>query len=510
VNRTSAATRNILFGVINRFVSMIFPFLIRTVIINTISVQYLGISSLFTSILQILDVTELGFSSAITYCLYEPVAHGKTCEVQALMNLYRKIYNIVGSIIFAVGLCILPFLPKLIHGEIPADTNLYLLYIMYLMNTVLSYWLFAYKGALLYVHQRNDISVNIQSITLTLQYLIQIGVLYVFRSYYLYFAITILSTVIRNILNSIVVDIKYSKYKSQGEVDRKVVSEIKKKVSGLFVQKICRMTRNSFDSIALSVSVGLTVVAQYGNYYYIMYAVISIVGIIAGSIRASVANELVTENMEKNKNDFFLFQFMFAWISGFCVSCLLCLYQKFMYIWIGEDLMLGMREVILFCIYFYLMMMVYIRSVYDDASGIWWESKEISIFESVTNIVLNFILGKHFGICGIIFATIVSILIWDFSIKSRYLFKIKFFDYKVTEFYKAQLSWALIAAIISICSYYCSNLIFPGNGFIPFFGTILICMVVSNILYFVIFRKSKYWGNSMQLLQRSLNSMIRR
>ena len=133
------AKRNMIAGTINKFVVMLCPFITRTIVQRVIGAQYLGLDSLFSSILTVLSLSEMGISSAIVYCMYKPVAEGDTKAVNAILNFYRKVYRIIGIVVLFLGLCIIPFLPRLITGSVPEGINITLLYLIYLFNTVISY-----------------------------------------------------------------------------------------------------------------------------------------------------------------------------------------------------------------------------------------------------------------------------------------------------------------------------------------------------------------------------------
>ena len=182
MSRTKNTVRNISAGLINKVVMLLFPFVIRTILIKHLGSDYLGLSSLFTSILQVLNLTELGFSSAIVYSMYKPLAEKDTKTICTLMNFYKKIYRIIGLIIIIFGMLLIPFLPKLIHGSYPETINITILYLIYLFNTGVTYFLFAYKSSLLNADQRNDIINNVNTIVGSVQYIMQIIILIVFKN----------------------------------------------------------------------------------------------------------------------------------------------------------------------------------------------------------------------------------------------------------------------------------------------------------------------------------------
>ncbi|UKI56602.1 MAG: hypothetical protein L6V90_05600 [Treponema succinifaciens] len=168
------------------FFTIFFPFLIRTVLIKKIGIEYAGLNSLFSSILQVLNLTELGFASAVVYSMYKPIAEDDKDTICALLNFYKRVYFIIGLVILALGSAVMPFLPHLIKGNVPQDINIYVLYSIYLVNTSLSYLLFGYKNSLLNAHQRRDVISNILTITQGLMNICQLLILVTIKNYYLY------------------------------------------------------------------------------------------------------------------------------------------------------------------------------------------------------------------------------------------------------------------------------------------------------------------------------------
>lgn len=199
IERTKNATRNIIFGIILKVYQILVPFLMRTAMIYLMGVQYLGLNSLFTSVLQVLNLAELGVGSAMIYSMYKPIAEDNNTVICALMNLYRTYYRIIGAIIAAVGLLLTPFIPKLISGDVPQGINIYVLYLLNLGATVLSYWLFAYKNSILQAHQRVDVVSKVTLVTSTVQYALQLLVLWVFKNYYLYVVVLLATQALTNI-----------------------------------------------------------------------------------------------------------------------------------------------------------------------------------------------------------------------------------------------------------------------------------------------------------------------
>ena len=248
INRTENAVRNILFGGILRVYQIVIPFVMRTVMIYCMGVQYLGLNSLFTSILQVLNLAELGVGSAMVYSMYKPIAEDDTDTICALMGLYRTYYQCIGLIIAVIGVGLTPFIPKLIKSDLPVGINIYALYLLNLSATVLSYWLFAYKNSLLQAHQRIDVTSKVTLITNTFQYVVQIFCPCGVKKIIIYFVVVMLLTqAMTNIITSIVVTKMYPNYNARGRLSKEIVISINHRIRDLFTSKIGAVIVNSAE-----------------------------------------------------------------------------------------------------------------------------------------------------------------------------------------------------------------------------------------------------------------------
>ena len=499
-SRSKNAVRNLRSGLFNKVVQIVFPFIIRSVIINILGVEYLGLDSLFVSILQVLNLAELGFSSAVVYSMYKPIVDNDKKTICALLNFYKKIYRIIGVVILTGGLLVLPFLRNLIDGSVP-DTNIYILYGAYLANTAISYMLFAYKTALFNAHQRSDVITNIQVGVSLLQYLAQILALTVFKDYYLFVLIMCIATILNNILIAVVAKKRYPEYVCAGKVSREQRKDIRKKVAGLLVYRICATTRNSLDSIFISSMVGLTAVAIYSNYYTIMLAIVGIMGTFISAATASVGNSIVVESEEKNYSDMKKFDFLYMWVSGWLAVCLACLYQPLMQLWMGAENMFPYEIVILFCIYFYALKMGDVRALYSDAKGLWYENRFRTIAESATNIILNAVLGYFFGVPGIIIATLISLLIIGFGYGSQILFKHYFVHEKVSKYFLQHATYALITIVVGVVTYFVCSLI-NLEGAWGLVAKAAVCVALPNLMYLIIYRNTRIYKESAKFIKK--------
>jgi len=488
-SRRKNSKRNIITGLLKQIVAMVLTFLIRTVILYSLGAEYQGLSGLFTSILQVLNLTELGFSAAVTFILYKPIAENNVNAICAIMAFLKKVYKIIGSIIFFAGLAILPFLTFFIKGDCPQEINIHILYLIYLANAVVSYMLYAYKSTLLTAMQRIDLVSNAYTITNLLGKLLQIFVLLLFKNYYVY----VLILPITSIANNIVVDVMsrkaYPEIKAKGNLEEDIKVSLIKQVKAVFINRIGDIARNSFDNIVLSSFVGLIAVAVYDNYYYIYSAVYGIMGIIVQSLRASIGNSLVTESIDKNYKDLLKFNFIFMWIVGWCTVCMFVLYQPFMKLWMNgnSDLMLPFKDMLLFCLYFYSISMAYTKNVYLEAQGLFYESRYLYIFEALGNLILNIVLCKFFGITGILIATIITIFMFNFCGGTVVLFKY-YFKNSPREFSLHHGLYFVITVFAGLASYYLCGIL-PANGVYDLILRLIICILLPNAIYVLAYFK---------------------
>lgn len=455
-NRTKNAKRNIIFGVFNKIVALGLPFVIRTIILWTLGADYLGLSSLFTSILQVLNMAELGFSSAIIFSLYKPMVENDEKKIRALLSLYRKIYKIIGFGILAVGIIIMPFVKYLIKEGYPQDINIYVLYFIYLINTVISYLFFAYKSVLLTVAQRQDVINNIDTILAIGKSVVQISILLLCKNYYLYIVWNPVFTFLYNIVIARITKKKFPQYYCEGNLEAEEVSNIVRQIKGLAVGKISLTARNSFDSIILAMFCGLIPLTIYGNYYYIFSAILGFVSVIVQALSAGVGNSIAVESVEKNYSDFKRINFYFSWLGSWFTICLVCLYQPFMYLWAGEDLSADFHTMILFCIYFYISQMGQARGVYATASGIWWEFRYLQIGEMFCNLGLNFALGYVWGMDGVLWATIITVFLFSIVGVGIQTFKY-YFKRSSKEYFCVSAVYAFITIVVAVITLYVCN-----------------------------------------------------
>ena len=508
VERTKNATRNMVFGLFLKIYQIFVPFLMRTAMIYFMGVQYLGLNSLFASILQVLNLAELGVGNAMVYSMYKPIAEDDEISICALMRLYRTYYRVIGLVIAVAGLLLTPLIPRLINGDVPPELNIYVLYLLNLAVTVFSYWLFAYKNSLLQAHQRVDVTSKVTLMTNTIQYGLQFLVLVTIKNYYVYVLVALVTQALTNKVIAFIATKMNTNYYPADKLPRNQVKDINHKIRDLFTSKLGGVIVNSADTIVISAFLGLTILAIYQNYYYILTSVIGFIGIAFQSCTAGIGNSVIVESEEKNFADLKKFTFLIAWIAGFCTCCFLCLYQPFMEIWVGEDLMLSLAAVICFCIYYFIYEINQLLNTYKDAAGIWHEDRFRPLVTAIANLTMNLILVQFWGIYGVLLSTALSMLFVGMPWLLHNLFTVLFDKSRMMGYVRTLLKYTFVV-VLSCVACYAVSVIFHFSAWGDLVYRAVVCCILPNLIYFLIYHNTVEFAQCVQLIDKMTKNKLR-
>ena len=515
VGRTANVKRNIFYGLIQVVASRILPFISRTILIYRFGAEYLGLNSLFISILSVLSLMELGFGTAIVYCMYKPAAENDTEQICAYLLYYRRIYRFVGLVILILGLLMLLVLKYLIYDStMPDGLNIYTCYLFFLSDSVLSYLLYGYLTSLPLAFQRRDILSKIDICIAILKCLIQCFILLLFRNFYIYLFVMPATTILHNLVNAHMIKKVFPDMKCRGNLTTIQKIDINRKVRGLLINKITSKTRTSVDSLCISAFIGLTATGMYNNYFYVIATLATFSVMICNSMMASVGNSIAVESNEKNYNDMRLFDFIYMTVAGWATVCMLCMYQPFIIAWVGENMTLGLPVVIGFCIYFYILKTGDIRWVYHEGAGLWWESRYIMIGEAIANVVLNILLCRIIGVSGIILATVISVFVTNCILCPKLIFKEYFKNGKLHEYWldhiwymvtmtgTAGISWIICEILFPICMVTRQKI---RDCAFCLGGRLVVCSIMAVVVFWIIWHKSERYKKAISWTRKLLN-----
>lgn len=423
-------TKGITSGIFNKCIGLLLPFLSRTVLIYTLGLQYVGLNSLFSSILQVLNFSELGLGSAIVYLLYKPLADNDTNQINSILNFCKKCYRYIGLFITVVGLILMPFINVLINGSIPDGINIYILYIINLINSVAGYYLYAYKQTLLIATQRVDVYNLCGVIADVVLNILQVIVLILWKNFYIFSVVRIVSTVMNSLLCDYYSRKLYPQFFPKGDISVIQKSELKLKVGGMIFQKISNVILISADTIVISSFLNLEILGKYNSYYYIISALVLFLGAIDQAVIPVAGNYIVKESKQNSRNFFFIMDSLISFAVVWFSACYFVLCQDFMRIWIGNDKLFGDGIVVLFALYFFFYRIKDMLNIYIDADGLWWKVKFIAFGSALFNLATNIILVNFLGVYGVLISTIISFVFIDIPLNSIALSRFYFEDKK--------------------------------------------------------------------------------
>lgn len=488
--RTSNSIKNSLSAFVCSALSMIISFFAQALFIKMLGTEYLGLNGVFSNILSMLGLFEIGIGSAIVFNLYKPIAENDRNKIGLLMNFYKKAYRVIATIIFFVGIILLPFIEYFV-GKVNINININIVYLLYLTSTVTSYFM-AYKRNLIIANQKNYIINIVHAIYLVILNFFQIMFLYITRNYYFYLIIKIVMQLLENMIISIISNKMYSFLENNyqdAKLDKETKSDIFKRVKALIYHKIGSVLVLGTDNIIISKFLGLTSVGLYTNYNTIITALNTLFSQIISTSTAGIGNLMITSNEKKKYDIFKKMRFLNSWISIFTSTCFFCVVQTFIQIWLGNEYKLDTIAVGMLTFNYFQKMQRQVYITFKDSAGIWVEDRIIPLLEAGINIVFSVIFVKMFGISGVFLGTIVSgLALWCYSYP-KFIYK-GIFKRSYKQYAFETLGYIILFLALITITYSCTTLIPFENVWIRFAIQFVICILVPNVLLVIIFRKS--------------------
>ena len=444
--------RNVLASVLNKCVGLLFPFLNRTLFLWLLGPEYLGLNGLFLSVLGVLSLAELGFGTAVVCSMYKPVADDDRELVCAYLKFYRTVYRWVGAAILTVGLCLLPFVRSLVHGDLPPGLDIHILYLIHLVNTSVSYFLFAYRGAVLSAHHRGDVIANIRTGTTVAQYITVFAILILTRNYYHYVMATVAFTVLNNLLTVRQARRLFPNIVPRGQLPDEKRRQVLSDVRSIVMHKVGAIITYSSDNMIISAFLGLVAVAAFGNYYYVVTAVSGLVWSVYASMTDGFGNKIHTESREANFRLFMKASRLVSALIAWSAAMMIALYQPFISVWTHNDpsLMRHFLTPVLMVAYFFINQSRQLLLTFKGAASIWRQDRWKPIVAGAVNLTLNILfvtlLPPAYRLDGVIFSTLVSFVVVHIPWETHVVFTVYFDKEQGWRYVRAQfgtVAWTL-------------------------------------------------------------------
>lgn len=483
-SRSEKVIKNSFFGFLNQFIKLLFTFVSRTIFIKILGEQYLGVNGLYSNILTVLSLADMGLGNVMLFSLYKPVLECDEECITALLEYYKNLYRRITMIILTVGMLFVPFLKYVVNADLEYN-KLVLYYVLNLLNSAVSY-VAIYKSALINADQKNYIVSNIQTVVTILQNIGQAVLLLIIRSYTLYLCVQVICTLLTNIGISLKADKLYpflkNGIKKENCVDK---GSIIKNLKSTFLYRIGTVIINYTDNILISVIVGTVYVGYYSNYSMLVSVIMRFLSIITQVLISGLGNLNADNDKEKSYKIFKELVFFYQWVSSVCAIGMLLVLNDFVTIWLGKEYLLSLDTIAAIAFHFYIGNVTSPIWMYRETCGMFSQIKYVMLITAGINIILSIILGQYFGIAGIIAATPLSRVLTVVWFEPRLLFK-EIFQRNVWEYWRQQ-GWLLINLTFSgfICRVVCKCI---GNGFWEICIKAVIVAVITTVIFFALNR----------------------
>lgn len=501
MSRLENTGKNFTYSFLASILSAITGFVSRTVFIHSVGVCYLGANSLFTNILSMLSLTELGLSSAIGFSLYAPLAKNDTDTVKSLMRFYKNAYRVIALVIALLGAALIPFLDYLIKD--PGDIqHIPFIYVVFLYNTVISY-LFTYKTTLLSADQKGYIMTSMNMVINIVTVVIQTVVLVIWKNYFVYLILgAIINTAqwffINRRINKIYPYLKDNDVLPLNDGERKTIAT---NVKAMVFHKFGELCINQTDNLIISSFISITAVGLYNNYYMIISIINRFAQSIFNAATASFGNLIATESYERRYEVFKRYNFLGFWIFGWTGLCLYILLTPFVRLWLGDKFLIDNLTLMLVMINYYLVGMRVTVGNVKMAAGLYSQDQWAPIVQAVINLAVSIIGAMRMGLSGVFLGTVVSSICVPCWYRPVVVYKYAFHK-PVKEYFSRYFLYLAVVllniTLVTLIQYYIiSPLSLPEYA--SFGMMMFVCLLVPNAVIVILFHRTEEFGYLVQL-----------
>ena len=492
MGRIHQAGKNIIFGYLSNFVILLMNFIQRTVFIMVLGRTLLGVNSIYTNVLNVLSLAELGIGTALNYSLYKPVANKDIEKIKSYMRFYKKAYLSIGAVITVIGIAISPFLKYILKN--PGNysiRDLTVYYFIFLFNTVITYFV-AYKYSLPNAEQKNYIQTNVTTITKIVTVLVQIVVLLVTKNFLFYLLAQSFVELAQKIFVSLYLNKMYPYLRDKNvqklsEEETKVVAT---KTKALMLHKIGDVARLQTDTIIISSFVNVDTSGVVANYTYIITYVGNFVNIIFSSVVSGFGNLVATESKEKQYQVFKVYRFFACWLFGFgAVGFWHLLTPLIGGLWLDESWVIGSTVVTLLAVDFYFKGGRSVLENFKIAAGVFEQDRYLPLIQGGLNLVLSIILVQRIGVAGVYVGTLVSGILANF-IRPVIIYKVCF-DRKAWSYFADSVRYIAVILGIAVVNVPIRHLVMQETNILTFGIMVVIITVIYNGIFFLAFHKTE-------------------
>lgn len=504
MGRVGYAIKNIIFGIGGNVVTMVLRFVLRYVFIMKLGDTLTGVEGLYTDILTMLSLAELGVGTAVNYSLYGPVARGEKEKIKSYMLLYKKAYRVIAVVIAAVGILLVPFLPVITnHPEYLTNRELTIYYLIFLFNTVSTYFV-AYKYSLANAEQKNYIQTNVITVTKMVTVAAQMAALLLLPNFLLYLLIQAGVELLQKIFVSWYLNRRYPilTEKDIQPLSREENDSVIKKVKALMLHRLGDMARLQTDTVIISSFLGLEVVGFMGTYKMIITSVSNYVNVIFNSVISSFGNLIATEGKERQFQLFKVYRFFAIWVYGFSAVGFFMLISPLVELYVGKERVLATSIIMWYLIDYFFKGERIVLSNFKTAAGVFEQDKYLTLIQGVVNLVISLALVQKVGMAGVYIGTVVSGLIANIT-KPVIIYRVCF-EKEVKSYFVDSVKYLLVIGVTLAILIPLQNALMPQVTILKFAVMVVIITVLFNGLFLLVYGRSEEFKYLWQMVRKKL------
>lgn len=507
--RSDNSIKNFLVGIFGQIITLLLGFVSRSLFLMILSVDYLGASGLFSSILTMLSFAELGIGTAIIYSLYKPLADNNTSEILALMNLFKKVYRIIGVVVLVAGTACLPFLDFFVKDRKGIE-HLELIYMLFVVHTAISYF-FSYNRSLITADQKAYRLVKIDFAYKFIYIIIPIGVLALTHSYIAY----LISQIVLVFLYNLVVYCKVRKdypilqSHEKPKLSDTVKHAIIKNTVALLMYKVAIVVTAGTDNLLITYFFGLTAVGICSNYTLVIQNMTGLVSNGITAVTASIGNLSSTENDDKKYSIFKVIFLINFWIYGFAAIGMYFCLDPLVEACFGDQYVMDMSTTIPMILGFLILGMQGATSVFRDAQGLFWHGKLRPLLQTLVNLGASILLAVFMkDVSAIFWGTVISRITttcwYDPYVVFKYGFNKPLWGYfKQYGYCICVLAVAFVLCMLSV------GFVSIPNIWLNLLVKAALCTVIINAIFFAAFFKTDEFNYLLTIFKNIIKKFKR-
>ncbi len=469
--------RNSMYSIFSYVLIAVLGIVVRKFFVQYLQIELLGLEGLFSNIVSLLSLAEMGIATVISYGLYREFANHNKAEINILMNIYRYIYTIIGIVIFIVSLILFFFLPFIIRENTVSWFYIQVVYVIQI-GAVLSSYFLAYKRTLFAADQKDYICIKIDIICSLMSNIFKLIAIIVFQNYLMYAVTSLFFNILANLIISHKVEKSYSflhsvKVTLQDLRDRKFFKDVK----NFLVHKISYIVYSGTDAIVISILLGLRMSGLFSNYVLINTGIYSLLYKALQGIIPSIGNLVYTDDLEKSYRIYRMLDLLYFFIGGYVCCIYALLLQPFMTMFFGGEFLLPDEYVIGLAINIFLGMQFENAYNFRSTHGNFENDRKYMIMSAIVKLFLSVVLVKYLGVVGVIIGTIGGLLFIIYG-RIQFVFRI-ILKKSIAKYLMHHLCWSLIMfGEILVIKYIIEWL----NFAISYSGLLLQCLIIAILM----------------------------